>query len=104
MGQTLPLFRCIAHPVKAVLVYIQFEPFPGQVEVGDLELALEDILGVREFGVLLHQCLVGSKRLLGLSLGLVTATEQVLGLGRIIRQRPDLDRAAGSLDGEAKIL
>ena len=64
----------------------QLEPLAGEITVGNLVLALPDLLEIRKPGLLLQQLLVLLERLLLLAVGLVTAGHQILRLRRVIRQ------------------
>jgi hypothetical protein len=64
----------------------------------DDELTMLDILNIRRLGVSFQQGLIGVEGVFVLMAGLVTAADQVLGFGRVVRKRPDLDDAFSGLE------
>ena len=120
-SRAVPMFNCawgatsLYGPVLTISPYIsavrsidrkrnvapELEAFAGEIENGDVVLALQNLLEIRDLGLLLQQLLIFLERLFRLPPGFVTAGDEVLRLRRVIRQRPHLHHAACGFDRQA---
>src|SRR6185437_3488286 len=80
------------------------EPFAGEETIGDFILAIENFVGVDEAGIFFQELFVFLERAFVQAVCFVALADDVLGLRRVVRKGPNLDRAPGGFEGGAVIL
>src|SRR5262249_28532453 len=79
------------------------EPFSVIIFVGDIVLALNDLVVIGKFGMFFENLLVFVESFFVVALSLQTAASQILSLGSVIGQRPDAGDTTSSFEREAVI-